>query len=262
MRKTSFALVLVIFFSLFFNANAFAWWSGTHVAITDNAKDLLSNDSRESKQFYKKYKNYWENLRTGCEDPDYTDEAISGTHFYVCPDQYFENNDQYFKNACNYFLCQDCASADLSARTRFEEHYNKAIDKYVDGNIDAAFLELGRACHYLQDIASTPHSTGIRGRIIRKNVHVDFEGYAECNYYLYNAYSANDVENIYDYVKNNSTGIVLNNLAKLSSKYKSELLSGETSQYDIILADTLPLAQKYTAAVLDKFANEVEPILN
>lgn len=261
MKRLGSAILAVVVCSLFFTSNASAWWTETHVDITKKSVKLLSQDQRSSANLYTDRANL-HYLYTGCWDPDEF-EAINGTHFYVCPEGNFVNNGQYFKNACNYFLCQAFASTDVSARTRFEEHYENALNEYKAENIENAFLELGRACHYIQDIACTPHSAGIRTRIIRVNVHEEYEKYADLNFYILdNAQTASET---YDYMRNNSIGIVLNELSMITSSYKDYLLSVNNSMdecereyiYNEVARATLPIAQKYTAAVLDMFANDV-----
>ena len=255
MKRLGSALIAMVICSLLFVPNASAWWTETHEVITKNSVNLLSLDRKKSANFYEENESKLDFLYRGCVDPDFGDEAINGTHFYVCPDGKFENHGQYFKNACNCFMSQVFASVELSARTRFEEHYETALYLYKRKEKSSAFLELGRACHYLQDIACTPHSAGIRTRIIRKNVHEDYEKYVEYNLYnLNNAYTA---YNVYGYVYGQKIGVVLNNLSIISSSYKNDLLSADEEKYREIANDTLPLAEQYTAAVLNKFACDV-----
>lgn len=223
MKRLSSAILAVVVCSLFFTSNASAWCTDTHMDITEKSIKLLETDQRSSTWFYK--------------------------------DKYNDLSPFLYEGCC--FISQSFASTKLSAKARFKEHYSNAINEYKNNNMEKAFIELGRACHYIQNIACTPHSAGIFTSIINVNVYEEYEKYVDFNLFSLSSSDAYTASEVYDYMQNNSIGEVLNELSMITSSYKDDLLSADEGKYYEIACATLPLAQKYTAAVLDMFANDV-----
>lgn len=146
------AIKLNVIRDIFINKNA-RFSGDTHSFILAHAIEIFEYDGKfEVTNFYV---NYLDTLSKGVKSPDYdNEEAFDGTHYYIYDE--YEVNNGYYKNKYN-----TGGKYSISARTRFEEHYTASINLYKNKKIRQSMDELGRALHYLQDVASAPHSLGI-----------------------------------------------------------------------------------------------------
>lgn len=219
--------------------NAFAWGTSTHGDLLDNACDILCNDGKdEIVKFYRDHE--YDTLRYGTQSPDW-EEAIPGTHYYICTKDKSEYGG-YYKNANKHYS--------RSARTRFEEHYSTAINLYKNGYIKNSFKSLGKAIHYICDIGCPAHSGGVRYPIVGENKHANFETFGDKNCKKYMTKSAST---IYDHVLYSNFETILNELGKETSRYKFAVKEANNTSFGIALEKTIPLSQQYTAAILNRF---------
>lgn len=224
-----------------------SWSTQTHRNILQHAIMIIQKDQRPSYNFFvEQHPEELERLRIGAVDPDWEEKA-TGTHYYIYPGK-GENTGQYYKNA---FI----AFSKSNARTRLEEHYQAAITYFCSGDFSNAFHQLGRSIHYLQDISCTAHSAGIQYRIIRTNVHAVYEDFADTltsRPELVEVH-ASSATSTYQIFASQPIGIILNDLARLTSQYKDLVESNTETNFEVAVQNTVPLSEQYTAAFLDKF---------
>jgi len=224
------------------------WGSTTHSSIGSHAFTLLTNDKCSTASFYSKTNSkYKSKMSQGFVDPD-TVEKAAGTHYYVYPG-HGKNTGQYYKPAAR------CPSGE-SARTRLEKHYKLAL-KYYTSNKNDAFLHLGRACHYLQDIGCPPHAAGIQYPTNPKatNYHALYESYI--NSVVKSVSHAKTAKSKYGTMNGKQWGIVINDIAKDAASYKKDILTTSHDKYKL----TYPCIREseiYTAVLMDKFAKEAK----
>ena len=226
-------------------SSASAYACPTHTKILKHAMTILANDNKIDIYDFFKGSPYYSNLMAGTIEPD-IDESNPGAHYYI----YSESSSvtgNYFKNAKGNYS--------RSARTNFEEHYSTALNMYFSGYEDKAFNSLGKAIHYLSDISCTAHSTEMTYSIFdSKNPHKVYETYVTNNSDKFIASTANET---YDYVLSKPFSEILNNLSKQSSQYEYEASSNDPNLYDKSIENTVPVAEKLTAALLNRFYKDI-----
>lgn len=224
-----------------------SWSAGSHTTIGKRAWDLLRADARESANFYERYSSHKTAFLFGIVDPDFL-EFASGTHYYIYPGAGTVNVGQYYPMAPRH-------SKNYSARTRMEEHYQKALNEMKEGNVGKAFKQLGRAGHYLGDICCPAHSGGVQypTNIFDTNYHKLFESYAskamkkdDTNLHTE---TASDVYHKLD----GDWGVELNEACRIAAEQKDNVVTKDESKYDAALLVSTPLSEKYLAALLDRF---------
>lgn len=219
------------------------WETPTHTSIGNNAFEILENDKPAGAELYfSKPKEMIEIVKKGFIDPDWEEKA-TGTHYYVWPGD-CENKGQYFKNAFFAFTSQ-------SARTRLENHYREGVIDYCNGKVESAFLHIGRAGHYLQDIGCPAHAAGIQYPIFGTNHHRLYEEHI-INVDLPKAETAADK---YGQMDDGRLGYVLNDMAEKAGRFGKNVKSRNHELYEQTLV-TVPMCAQYTAVLLDMFARD------
>ncbi|HEY8364443.1 MAG TPA: RICIN domain-containing protein [Haloplasmataceae bacterium] len=242
-----------------------------HYTIVDDSIQILNRDGLNNVYNFFVNNLYVEDsmdlVRNGSIDPDY-DEKINGTHYYV----YGRGGAQgYYKNNVLDGLDADYS---ISARTRFEEHYSTAISAYKNGKYSTAFNSFGRALHYLQDVASTPHAAGL---IYKDDVPELIFPYYH-NYYenwvalVYNTqyprdsrYIATTATNYYQTILDyDNPSEIFNSLAQLSASFKDNLTAVKSDitdpnyePYVETASACIPYVQQLTAALMYRFYEDV-----
>ncbi|KAH0788019.1 phospholipase [Histomonas meleagridis] len=234
-------------FSLFV-AFALSWGSKSHKSIASHTLAILKKDKPDVYTFY--HVDAWSKVYQGSYDPDKV-EAAAGTHYYVYDGKV--NVGQYYPNGERH-------ASDESARTLLEKHYDKALAAYRDGDVENAFLEIGRACHYVEDIGTPPHAAGIQYPVDPKetNYHKIFETYANgvmpTTDSKYHALTANNYYGLFDGEK---MGYALNELAKTAASQKDKVITTDETIWDEAIVATAKFSEIYTAVLLEKFYREV-----
>lgn len=223
----------------------------THEQITTDALAILLADGKTAA--HSLFNDKREKLLYGSKQPD-KDEMFTGHHYYVygttLKDGYYENR---------------LGDYSVSARTRFEEHYSTAINAYKNGDIDTAIEELGRALHYLQDTACTPHSAGLVANNF-KPAHKNYENWIEIAYNsIDSAYGASSASTLYGtvlYLEN--LGSILNQVAEFSYQYKNIIVNYSSTTTDVnysyyvqVASNCIPYSQKMTAVIMYKFYADI-----
>lgn len=248
-------MVYVIIFFMFwiFAGVAHSWGTSTHEKITKKAFQLLGDDKPEASAFYlKRFAQYRPQIAAGAVDPDWTEKAM-GTHYYIYPGS-GKNKGQYYKGATLTL------NPGVTARTRLEEHLSSAKTQFCTKNYLTAFLELGRALHYLEDIGCPAHSGGIQYRVIRKNVHALFEELVDRSRIKEFRIVSN--ENVYRDFETRDLGWILNDLSMKAWMYRNDILGGTEEGYMTAGHATVPLSVYYTTAFLDMFYKQVKDCEN
>lgn len=224
------------------------WGGTTHSSIGSHAFTILTDDKTSTATFYSKTNSkYKSKMSQGFVDPDEVEKA-AGTHYYVYPGS-GKNTGQYYPPAPN------CPSKE-SARIRLENHYKLAL-KYYPSKKDDAFLHLGRACHYLQDISCPPHAAGIQYPSDPKatNYHKLYETFINNN--VKSIPHAKSAKSKYGSMNGDQWGIVINDIAKNAASYKSDVLTTSHDKYKATYP-TIKQSEIYTAVLMDKFAKEAK----
>lgn len=224
--------------------NAFAWGTKTHGDIFTGAVEMLQNDKPEIYDLLRQNYTAYSLLQNGTMSPDW-EEHQAGTHYYVCNGKK-SNFSSYYKNTQGDYS--------RTARTRFELHYNTAITQYKNGFTEEAFDSLGRAIHYLCDIGCPLHSAGVRFRLLDPTIHTKFEIYGDNNSYKFLLQKNNM---IYDKINFSNLEYIANSLGLESVKSMHYIDENSDNSYNKCLHRTIPLSQKYTAAIINKFYNDI-----
>ncbi|KAH0787820.1 phospholipase [Histomonas meleagridis] len=227
---------------------ALSWGAKSHRSLATHALAILKKDKSSVYNFY--HVDAWSQLYTGCVDPDKV-EAASGTHYYVYDGK--ENTGQYYSNAKRH-------ASDESARTLLDKHYANAVKSYKAGDVNNAFLEIGRACHYVGDISCPPHAAGIQYPVLSifTNYHKLFETYANSVMPTDESkYHATTAKSYYGTFDGNKMGVTLNDLAKRAANQKDNVKTKTESKWDQGIVATSKYGEIYTAVLLEKFYREV-----
>lgn len=224
--------------------NAFAWGTSTHRDIYTGSLEMLKNDKPEVYSFVKQDYTKFRLMEGGTMSPDWEEHRM-GTHLYVCKGKKSDFGN-YYKNTNG--------SYSRTARTRFELHYNTAVTQYKNGFIEESFDSLGRAIHYLCDIGCPLHSAGVLFRLSDLKIHPKFETYGDDNAYKF---LLNDGNKIYDEINDSSLEYISNSLGTESVKSMHYIDENNVDSYNKCLQYTIPLSQEYTAAIINKFYNDV-----
>ncbi len=223
--------------------------SGTHYRLGDRIITILQNDGRtDAYSFLNSNK---EQFLLGTYEPD-INESAPATHYYVTGKP--QKTYYYYPNREGDY--------NISARTRFEEHYSMAVQFYSVSPALAA-RSLGRAMHYFMDMTATPHAAGIRANspvedwLHIRDTHAEYETFGnsilEDNYILFS--------DKYSFVYQNSFSTVFNNIVDLMGcEMYADLTRHSNSsnpEYVSMVEMGLYLAQEYGTAIINRFMYDV-----
>ena len=153
----------------------FGWYSfnpKSHELITENAVKILQNKTNVPQDFFTKED--IATLKTFSEMPDKDEVSVlKDTHFH----HHVTKRTIFFRTK--------------TAVKLFMSHAQKALDAYKNNDKQLAIQELGRACHFLEDLAQPLHTTTsnfIEAKI-KENKHSEYEKYTaqRQNSYQYKA---------------------------------------------------------------------------
>ena len=228
---------------------AYAWLGKTHEDITGFALDMFEKEKKN--QLVAFYKNYRDKLCEGSKAPDLDGDADkgTGTHYYSSLDlkgKALPQKGGYYRNRLGKY--------GKSARTMLEENYTSALGLYKSGRVDEAMFVLGRAAHFVEDIACPPHSTNQQCLEKSDNLHYVFEKYAEKTSKKYAPVSF-DKRLVNTYSEDSFEG-ALNKLSTTSGKYSPQIASLDESAFDKSEKALVPLASEHVMALLTRFYND------
>jgi hypothetical protein len=217
---------------------------GTHGFITERGLIILKKAVSSAKTFYS---GYTDDLITGSVLPDEDESTLTSGpykwHFYG-------------EDELNYM------GQSTTAYTKFRNHYNDAVDYYLDGDETAAMESLGRAIHYLEDLNAPHHVLNL---IASNSLHTEYEDWVEIHYSDYAISSVSS--STLNFVKNSTLKEIADDCAEYARPYiddcEAYYLSGTTVVIDGDIAgpatnNLLRKAQRVTAGVLNKFMYDVD----
>lgn len=222
---------------------ALSWGGKTHKSVTKSALALLKADKPAAYKFFTTtHSKYMDTFHTGTTDPDQV-ETGAGQHYYNYPGK-GENTGQYYKGGSK------TSTPKITARTRLEDHLDKAHKKYCKKEYSKAFRELGRAIHYIEDIGCPPHASDIQYTSKGTNHHKKFESYVNS---VCGDFKVKTNPKVYEYFRDKELGWILNNLAKKSYKYKADVKSKSNSKYKSAGKKAYNVTAHYVSAFLNNF---------
>lgn len=227
------------------------WGAKSHRSIVNSARAILSTDGRTSAHRFYSNKQLWAELLTGSTDPDSL-EAAMGTHYYVY-DSSSPNTGQYYRNAFRHI-------SKSTARTLLESHYLNAIRNYTSGATATAFLELGRACHYLGDIGCPPHSAGIQYPLLSfmTNYHKLFESHAKTVMTSGDArFHATSAAGYYGSFDTATYARSINDVCRIAASQKANVKTTDEAKWEVGIEHGAKVSEIYTAVLLEKFYRDV-----
>ncbi|MCR5122962.1 MAG: zinc dependent phospholipase C family protein [Ruminococcus sp.] len=225
---------------------AYAWGGSSHDVITGFALDSFENQKKT--QMIAFYKRYRRQLCEGSKAPDLEGDVDkgSGLHYYSSLDlkgKPLPQKGGYFRNRHGKYF--------KSARTCLEDNYTSALNLYKSGRTEEAMFVLGRAAHFVEDIACPPHSTSQPYAEKNDNMHYMFEQYADKTSKKYPpvGFDKRHINSYSDYSFENPA----NRLSNASGKFAPQIASLDESAFDKAQKALVPLAAENVMALLMKF---------
>lgn len=208
-----------------------------HEKLIIKALDILKKEKPMVYSFFL----HNDNLINGAQEPDF-DEHYNGSHYYV-----YNNKETYYKNRLKKYM--------RSAKTSFLEHYTMAIYQYMNGYKEIAYNSLGRAIHYITDLGTPPHTSGVSdyniGASLFTKPHSNYEYFVVNNIEKYLV----DKTNKYAYYMNEKLTIIINDIAYKSSRYKNDLL--KKRNYECMTEDVVLNILESITGIINRFYNTI-----
>ncbi|AAK76893.1 phospholipase C [Clostridium acetobutylicum] len=214
---------------------------GTHEFITVQAMTILGND--KGNNFKNLIKNYEPTLRQYCDKPDKDENQWAFAYHFYNP-----------YTGLNY-LPSILPQSKTTALTKFEEHAANAVSSYRTDRT-YSMQELGRACHFLEDVNVPYHSANL---IAVLSTHSQYEQFVQDHQTSYALNSTDKYGNYYSENFNDYCYDILNDCAKYSYSFKDEVQKSESS-WDSVANVTVKYAEGYVAAFFYRFLHEVGEI--
>ncbi len=228
---------------------AHAWFSDAHKQLTQAALELLEKEGKQKQAAF--YKPYTEQLLKGCVDPDLEGDPDkgAGTHYYstaLPKGKALPQKEGYYPNRLG--------SYSRSARTSMEENYAAALMLYRAGRTEQAVYVLGRAVHFLEDVACPVHTANMQYKKKPNNPHYAFEKLA-------NTIVGKHRPDKYDKRLNKSYSGVsfenpLNKLAAAANKHAGLVSRLDPVAFEGAVKQMAPLASQNVMALLMRFYDE------
>lgn len=166
-----------------------------------------------------------------------------------------ENNGLFKWHYYNPITGKNFVKGDVTALTKFNEHYNSAIMNYNKNNYQKTWDELGRAIHFLEDINTPVHtnSQDVLDATSYLSFHVKFESYISS---IQKGVEATMKLDDFSYFRDNSTTQIAKKHANMSADNFYSLHKNLETE-ETIAKNSLSNAQKCVAGVLYKFYTDV-----
>lgn len=155
----------------------------------------------------------------------------------------------YGENGKNYL------GGDMTAYWNFNRHYNQAVSLFKNGSTSAALVELGRALHYINDIAMPHHAMN---KVAGLSRHTQFEDYVEGRFTNY-ALASVSITTLKSYTSK-STKTIADSTATLARNNYTNANSTSTTKMNTAATNTMKRAQTDAAGVIYKFFKAVGKI--
>ncbi|MCD7741464.1 MAG: zinc dependent phospholipase C family protein [Ruminococcus sp.] len=228
---------------------AYAWSTDTHGDITSSALDLLQKENKLKLVAF--YKDYTDELLKGSKDPDESGDRDkgTGTHYYSCANakgKSLPSKEGYYQNRLGDYS--------KSARTMLEENYTSALCLYKNNRISEAMYTLGRAIHFVEDIACPVHTANMRYLPKPGNPHSAFEKHANTISKKYAPVRFD--KRLLKVYSGDSFETAANKLSELSNKHAEPISKLDPIAFDNAVKAMVPLAAQNVMALLTKFYDD------
>lgn len=140
----------------------------------------------------------------------------------------------------------------MTAYWNFNRHYNEAVSLFKNGSASADLIELGRAFHYINDIAMPHHAMN---KVAGLSRHTQFEDYVEARFSTYVLASVSSAT-LTAYTSKFAKSIA-DSTATLARNNYTNANSTSTSNMNTAAANTMKRAQTDAAGVIYKFFKDV-----
>ncbi|MEW5818764.1 MAG: zinc dependent phospholipase C family protein [Cyanobacteriota bacterium] len=145
-----------------------------------------------------------------------------------------------------------------TAMKNFLDHAAKAVEAYKNNNKQLALQELGRACHYLEDISQPNHVTTwnpIQAKL-RKKDHFNFEKYAANKQDFFKFEPLKNIQinytNFTEFIKD-----LAETTSKKSAPYQKTLQENKPQNWYQVANTCINYGQNQVATFIAAFINEV-----
>lgn len=232
-------------------------WGGpndnTHKFITEQALQILANDNKQTP-----FPLHVTDLLTEYSvDPDYSERDIE-CHEVCMPKCGTTCTPTYKGHFYHYITGTNWRGGVFpTAKTRAVEHYNAALAKFLLGNHEEAWQELGRSLHYIEDATNMHHA---RNEIAFFAPHSEFETWTgndlNANRGLYEKQSSSQ----YNTILMSSIGDIVAACASFAAQDTIPATPDAIIGYRPSAIRELGYAQEVSAAVIYKFLVEAHGV--
>lgn len=147
-----------------------------------------------------------------------------------------------------------------TALSKYEKHFEKALENYKNGNKDDAYEELGRSIHFLEDLSTAVH-TGYDSptdSVIKFPLHVGFE--KKCDM-IANECKPNITAEALDYYESNLTENIAKSIAFISMDNFYRLENIEMEDENELPRNAVLNAQNRITGIIYKFIKEAAQLV-
>lgn len=144
---------------------------------------------------------------------------------------------------------------DMTAYWNFNRHYKEAVTLFKKGSTNDALIKLGRALHYINDIAMPHHAMN---KVAKLSRHTQFEDYVEERFINY-ALGSVSLSTLKSYTTK-STKSIADSTAVLARNNYENANSTNTTKMNTAAKNMMKRAQTDAAGVIYKFFKEVGKI--
>ncbi|NQX48490.1 zinc dependent phospholipase C family protein [Paenibacillus tritici] len=139
-----------------------------------------------------------------------------------------------------------------TAKTRAVQYYNNAVEEYRMGNIEEAFIHLGKGTHFVSDINVPHHASNLTA--LNSN-HVEFEKYIDKNRLNYKVAGNTLAEKTYLEAVNTEVADLIQNTAVYAKSLANS--AQQSSYYNEVGNKIVPRAITNNVQYIYKFCKEV-----
>lgn len=227
----------LIALSINFSINTSAFDGPTHEYVTVTAMSGIGKINSKFKDYFSQ-KEVHDTLQEFCKQPDKDEnEGAYKNHFY------------------NRATGSNFLGEYTSAKTKFINHYQNALDEYAKKNTKKSLEELGRSLHFLEDM-NTPVHTNYEtwtDAVFKFSLHVSFEDRAV---EIQKNFEADIIKDNLEYYTTNT----LENIAESAAWMSSDnfyALENKLISRDEIIGNAILNAQRYVAGMLYRFYHDI-----
>lgn len=170
-RRISIFLLSTLGCPLMIN-NVIGFNSATHEYVTSSSLEFIKEKSSEILGEERKFSEKENSILKEISE-EYKNHIIE---YSLKPDE-DENQGAFKYHFFNPVTERNFLGERKTALSKFEEHFEQALEEYKEGNSANAYEQLGRAIHFLEDLSTAVH-TGYENptdSVVKFPLHVSFE---------------------------------------------------------------------------------------